>query len=202
MTDDERLNAAMSGDRDALVDLLEALAPRIRGRIEAKLTPALRTQIDADDVLQITWIETITHLATFKGGGVSGFLAWLTRMAENNLIDAVRAIEASKRPSPSRRVRDHDQGLALLEQMGATWTTPSRVAARSEANDFLDDALDKLPPAYAEVVRLYDLEQRPIEEVSEALGRTSGAVYMLRARAHDRLRDLLGSTWRFFTVTG
>jgi len=86
-----------------------------------------------------------------------------------------------------------------VELLGATYTTPSRAAARREADSFIEQALAKIPSDYADVIRLYDLEQRPIAEVAQHLGRTEGAVYMLRARAHDRLREALGTESMFFS---
>jgi DNA-directed RNA polymerase specialized sigma24 family protein len=38
-----------------------------------------------------------------------------------------------------------------------------------------------------------------VEEVAKGLGRSKGAVHMLRARAYDRLKELLGSTSLFFS---
>jgi hypothetical protein len=46
---------------------------------------------------------------------------------------------------------------------------------------------------------MYDLEDRAIDDVTKALGRTRGAVHMLRARAHERLRELLGAESIFFS---
>ena len=63
----------------------------------------------------------------------------------------------------------------------------------------LSDALTGLPPDYAAVIRLYDLEGRPIEDVARELRRTPGAVHMLRVRAHDHLRERLGAESHFFT---
>jgi DNA-directed RNA polymerase specialized sigma24 family protein len=39
---------------------------------------------------------------------------------------------------------------------------------------------------------MFDLEGRPVQQIASALQRSEGAVYMLRARAHDRLREILG----------
>jgi RNA polymerase sigma factor (sigma-70 family) len=77
--------------------------------------------------------------------------------------------------------------------------TPSHLAADDESRRALADALAKLPAPYAEVVRLHDLEGRPATEIAALLKRSPGAVYMLRARAMDRLRELLGSASRFFS---
>jgi DNA-directed RNA polymerase specialized sigma24 family protein len=64
----------------------------------------------------------------------------------------------------------------------------------------MDEALAKLPADYAKVVRLYDLECKPMEDVSRELGRSPGACYMLRARAHDALREALGTASQFFSI--
>ena len=198
------LGKAQAGDRGALVSLLESLAGPIRGRIEGRIPSAMRASIEADDVMQVTYLEAVCRLGQFKTGGVDGFRAWLSRIAENNLIDAVRALEAAKRPSPRQKVtraggRD-ESAIALIEQLSATGQgTPSRVAARGEAVRFMERALGALPADYEKVVRMYDLEGRPISEVAAELGRSEGAVYMLRARAHDRLQEAMGPASKFFT---
>lgn len=89
--------------------------------------------------------------------------------------------------------------MTLLEQLVGTGSTPSRHSARDEAVGILNDVIGKLPPDYGKVVRLYDLEERPAEEVAFSMGRSVGAVHMLRVRAHERLRELLGSESRFFS---
>ena len=63
----------------------------------------------------------------------------------------------------------------------------------------IEAALAKLLPSYAKVVRRCGVEGRAVAEVAAELGRSSGAVYMLRARALDRLRELLGSESRYFS---
>ncbi|MCB9844958.1 MAG: sigma-70 family RNA polymerase sigma factor [Phycisphaeraceae bacterium] len=199
------LDKARSGDRAALVQLLESCGPQVRERITPRITGWVRTALDEDDVMQVTYLEAVLRLDRFQGGGVSGFVAWLTKMAENNLIDAVRALEAAKRPSPRRKVSarqqpDQESYLGLVELLGCTYTTPSRDAAKREAHGFLESALSRLPADYARVIRLYDLQGLPIEEVAEQLGRTQGAVYMLRARAHDRLKDAIGTESQFFST--
>lgn len=200
------LASALKGDRGSLVSLLEALAPQIRGRIEPKITAHLRPSLDADDVMQVTYMEAYLRLSRFKTGGVAGFVSWLTRLAENNLIDAIRALESAKRPDPRNRVTGggspEQSMVALVEMLGATTSTPSRHAAKGEAGKFLEQALAAVPPDYAKVVRMFDLEGRPMSEVAREIGRSEGAAYMLRARAHERLREEMGPGNRFFTHAG
>jgi DNA-directed RNA polymerase specialized sigma24 family protein len=63
----------------------------------------------------------------------------------------------------------------------------------------LQEAIKALPDIYAKVVRMYDLEGRAVAEVASSLGRSEGAVYMLRARAHERLHEIMGRTSEFFS---
>ncbi len=52
-------------------------------------------------------------------------------------------------------------------------------------------AIAQLPETYRQVVEQLDIEFRPAAEIAQALGRSVGTVYMIRARAHDRLREIL-----------
>lgn len=201
---DQLLTKALAGDQRALIALLEEIGPQVRARIATKISPTWRTLVDEDDVMQVTYLEAVMRLQSFTNGGVPQFVGWLTRMAENNLIDAIRSLEAGRRPAPSKQIkRSRDESsTALLNLLGATMTTPSKVAAKGEAGTLLDQALRTLPPDYEKVLRMYDLEGQEIAEVAKALGRSEGAVFMLRARALDRLRDALGSPANFFSQPG
>lgn len=206
-----KLKAAVGGDREALVTVLEAVGPLVRARIVPKIGPYMQSSLDADDVMQVTYMEAVTRVDRFSSGGLAGFLAWLAQLAENNLIDAVRAMQSAKRPDPRRRVgggggkggggrEGEDSAVTLVEMLGATSATPSRAAARHEAEGFLEWALKHLPPVYEKVIRGYDLEGKPAAEVAGAIGKSEGAMYMIRARAHDRLKEALGSGSRFFST--
>src|SRR5690606_5702333 len=148
---DGLLNRAQSGDVDALVALLEQVGPTVRRVIEPKIGRKHRSMLSCDDVMQVTYMECISRFRSFEGGGPRGFLAWLMRIAEHNLIDAVRGLEAAKRPNPSRRVGHHDQedsAIAMVEAIGVTVSTPSLAAARGEVVASIHEALGRLPESY------------------------------------------------------
>lgn len=199
---DHLLERAQDGDLDSLVQLLEAVGPTVRAIIEPKIGRKHRSVLSIDDVMQVTYMESISRIQTFTGGGARGFQAWLIRIAENNLIDAVRGLEAAKRPNPSKRMdhRNHDDSMiAMVEAIGVTVSTPSLAAARGEVVGCIHTAVARLPTDYARVITMYDLQGRSIEEVVQELGRSKGAVYMLRARAHEHLKEILGSESKYFT---
>ncbi|MEL6329286.1 MAG: sigma-70 family RNA polymerase sigma factor [Planctomycetota bacterium] len=203
--DDEALLSAKAaqGDQDSLERLLRYFGPAVRDRLKSKIGTQWRSSLDEDDVMQVTYLEAFLLISQFRSRGPGSFQAWLAQIAENNLRDALRGLQAAKRPNPKNRVQpkpgSSDSFVALVELLGTTEATPSRAAAAHEAVRFLENALSTLPPDYERVVRLYDLEGLAASEVGEQLGRSAGAIYMLRARAHERLRKSLGTQSRFFS---
>jgi RNA polymerase sigma-70 factor (ECF subfamily) len=196
------LQRAVEGDAPALRALLEHFGGEVRRRISGRIEKRWRASLDEDDVMQVTYLEAFLHIDQLTARDAASFLAWLTRIAENVLRDAIRGLSRQKRPDPARRIGSApgaDSYVGLLECLGVTTTTPSREAARRDAAAILEKAIERLPEAYRTAVRLYDLEGRPIAEVAERISRSVGAVHMLRARAHDRLRQDLGTSSQFFT---
>ena len=71
--------------------------------------------------------------------------------------------------------------------------------AKDEARVVLEQAMRALPATYCQVVSMYDLQGRPVGQVAAALGRSTAAVFMLRARAHDRLAEIMGSASKYWS---
>lgn len=191
----------MAGETDALSDLLREYAPRLRESLS--IDRRWQSTLDVEDVLQVTFLEAFLKVGTFAPGGPNAFFGWLRRIAENNLRDAIKGLEAGKRPPPGVSLNTpvgDESVVALLDYLGVS-TTPSRTAAVGEMQSAMEAALASLPPDYAAVIREYDLKGRDIAEVAATLGRTTGAIHMLRARAHDRLRESLGPESNFFSNT-
>lgn len=199
-SDESLLALASDGDADALSALLERYGPQVRAELHIgrRWQPAL----SADDVMQTSYMEAFLRIGDFTPFGKGAFYRWLKQIAENNLRDAIKELERAKRPQLHRRIKappGDDSFAVLYDLLAGTTSTPSRRAARDETRQILESSLARLPKDYATVVRLYDLEGRPTSEVCASMGRTRGALYMLRARAHDQLRVILGSASKFFS---
>lgn len=198
----ELLIDARAGNESALGRLLESHATAIRQSIAGRIPAHFRPVLSEDDVLQQTFADAFRDIDRFEDRGEGAFSAWLSSLARCNLQDALKMLQAQKRGGNRRRVQPQSDDLSdefLLEVLCRTDTTPSRHAARDEARTILKARLAELPEDYRTVVEDYDLFGKTIEEVSERMNRSPGAVYMLRARAHDRLRRLMGDTSNFFT---
>jgi len=190
------LTRATDGDPDALALLLERHGPTVRKTLVGKISARWQSVLSEDDVMQQTYADAFQDIGRFVPQGDGSFVAWLTKMANRSLLDGVKMLEREKRGGKRRQVKARDcneSSMALYELVGKTSSTPSRHAARDEARDALARAIQKLPTAYREVVRSYDLDGQPVQQVADALKRSCGAVFMLRARAHAHLREMMGA---------
>lgn len=194
-TQDERVVQAVGGDRAILSALLTEHGAVVRGRLAGQIPRRWQSVLSLDDVLQETYTDAILDIRRLIGRTEAAFGAWLMTLARRNLCDAIRMLDADKRGGGRQPVGvggSDESAAALHEILCDSCSTASRAAARTEAAAALLRAVEGLPASYQLVVRQYDLECRPVEEVAAGLGRSPGAVFMLRSRAHRRLRELLG----------
>lgn len=157
----------------------------LRGRIARRWSSLL----SEDDILQQTFTDAFLDIGRFEPRGAGAFGAWLRRLADHNLTDATRALAAARRGGDRARATAGSSADLLLDQVLASTATPSQVLAREEAAGALRVAVQALPETWRRVVTAYDLEGRPVEELAAELGRSVGAVYLLRNRALRRLAE-------------
>lgn len=135
------LQRAREGDRSAADELFGLHRERLRRALRPRLAPDLRPLLDEEDLLQATFEDSLAQLDRFEWRGKGAFLAWIVRIALNNLNDELRRGRLqSFRGSPQRPL---DDALAGLEQ-GSAVETPSQAAIRGEESELLERALDQL----------------------------------------------------------
>jgi RNA polymerase sigma-70 factor, ECF subfamily len=198
--DEHCVSRAVAGDERALAALLDRYGLLIARKL--RINTCWQGQLDADDVMQVTYLEAFLRIRQFTSDGPDAFAGWLHRIAENNLRDAIKGLERDKRPPPKNRVIDRgkdDSYVALMDQTAGAGRTPSRSAAAREVREIVDAALRRLPRDYEQVLRLCVLDGRSGPAAADVMGRSHGAVKMLLARARERLRELLGGGRRFFS---
>lgn len=190
---------AVAGDHDALSALLREHGPAVESAL--RINRKWRSVLEPSDVMQVTYLEAFLHIHDFDLQRPDAFRAWLEQIARRNLADAVRGLSCRKRPDPARRSTcpGGTDAIEFLDVLAASVSGPSRRIQREEIQDALERALAQIPADYASAVRLLDLQGLSPAEAARLMGRSPGAVHMLRARAHDRLRELLGRESQFFT---
>ncbi len=174
----------------------------LRSKFHDQIPARWRTLLSLDDLLQETYTDAFLDIAGFEDRSPESFEHWLAAIGKNNLLNAVQSLEAEKRGGgrkPFSPAQQDDSYAALHELLSCSTTSPSGRAAKGEARAALEQAIGRLPRDYQIVVRLYDIEGHPVEDVSATMRRSPGAVFMLRARAHKALRRLLGAALKYFS---
>ena len=199
------LRRAVQGDREALGALLGRCDAAARRSLAGRIPQRFQTLLTEDDVMQEACVDAILGIGQFRSTSESSFVSWLTTIAQRNLFDALKGLERKEQEGDQprrRREMTDDSYVELVETIAATETGPTTLARRGEATAKLKEAIERLPEDYARLVVMYDLEQRPITEIAQALHRTPGAVFMLRSRAHRKLAEILGPALSYLTSSG
>jgi len=198
------LQRAVRGDQAALEQLLLAHYDRLHRFLAKKLPISLRAKLDAEDILQQTYIEAFRDFPALRLDSPESLKRWLTSIADHRLLDAIKTVRRKKRGGEHRRVNAADQAATttmadLLELLAGDDRTPSQQAAGAEGVKALQLQLAGLPEEYREVVRLRHLEGKSLEEVARATGQTVDQVRGLLYRAKKKLRDGMGRSSLYFS---
>jgi len=196
----ELLGRARCGDAEAFAKLFDRFRGLVRMTLRSQITPELRAKVDASDLLQETFLTASRSVPEFTGEDVHTFVRWLQVIAARRVADAYRRyFDFEKRdlrreiPLDHLLARSDRSAAALVGQLADSASGPLSTAQRHEQAVRLADALAALPEHYREVLQLRYLEERPLNEIAQQLGRTKGSTAMLMARAIQKLRELLTS---------
>ena len=187
---------AKEGDESALNQLCSVYGERVRRIIRFRMDRKLRPKLDSVDVVQDALILALGGLQNFTYKNEGDFLRWLSRIAENKLRDIFDKFHADKRDVhkeiPFKKRGRSTEGSSVGAAGPMRTTTPSVIVCKKEALDKLEKALDKLKPEYKEIIVLKRIEGLSHAEIAERLGKNTGAVRMLLARAMAALTIAYG----------
>ena len=187
---------AKEGDEAAVNQLCSVYGERVRRIIRLRLDQKLRPKLDSVDIVQDALILALDGLKDFTYKNEGDFLRWLSKIAENRLRDIFDKYHADKRDVhreiPFKKEGRSTEGGPVGAAGPMRTTTPSVIACKKEAMDRLEKALDQLKPEYREIIVLKKIEGLSHAEIVERLGKNSGAVRMLLARAMGALTITYG----------
>ncbi|MEW6071291.1 MAG: sigma-70 family RNA polymerase sigma factor [Planctomycetota bacterium] len=189
------IERARGGDEEALGELVRQHSSRLLESVRAELGDRLRQRLESMDVMQQVYLDALRSIESFAGSGRESFFAWLRSIAMNRIVDSDRrAFQTTKRGGEVRAADlASDESMArLLDELTGSQTTPSRAADRRDREHLLERALEALPIAQREAIRLRYLHQLPVAETAARMGRSERAVRGLCVRALIRLREILG----------
>ncbi len=180
----ELIERARDGDEDALGRILQNHRDWLRVAAEKELDGPLAARVDASDVIQQTFLSACNQIGQFQGGTNAEFAAWLGKIHERNIQDAVRQHVAAQKRSIDREEPANIQQAAVDRDA----STPSQRAIRDEQTLRLSEILDRLPADQAEAVRLRHLEGRSLAQIAAQMSKSNDAVASLLKRGVANLR--------------
>jgi RNA polymerase sigma-70 factor (ECF subfamily) len=183
--DSRLLTRLRIGDEAAFAELVE----RNAGRLLAVAQRLLRSDDEARDAVQDTFLSAFRNLATFNGQ--AKLSTWLHRITVNAALMRLR----SRRHRAERSI---DDLLPRFEEGGAWEQESGRIAAsshdlieRRETRQLVRRCIDRLPESARTVLLIRDIEDLDTDTAAQLLGITPNAVKIRLHRARQALRTLI-----------
>ena len=76
------ITKAVSGDRDALQELLLARSGELSRHVASKMPTALKGDTSVEDILQETFVQAFQDISKLSGRTGPSFFAWLKAIAD------------------------------------------------------------------------------------------------------------------------
>ncbi len=151
---------------------MSRLYERCSGRVYALMVRLVGRQ-DADDAMQLAFMQIFRKLDRFSGG--SSLETWIYRVATNEALQFLR-----------RRKRDNVDTLSLEPE-----SKVSQSGLRLEDSEMLEAGLAKLDPELLAVLTLKEVQELSYAEIAEIMNIPEGTVGSRLNRARRELRDEL-----------
>lgn len=176
-SDLELVRRILEGEKDLYARLIRKYNQRIFRTARA----LLRTDHEAEDVVQQAYVTAYRSLPLFRGE--SSFSTWLTRICINEA--RARARKNGKHPH-----------VALVDAGGAAdmadgSDSPEEAASRQELGALLEGQIEGLPENLRVVYVLRDVEELSTDETAGALQISAEAVRVRLHRARKLLEERL-----------
>ena len=153
-TFEELLLLARQGSKDALGRVLESCRRVLLRAARRQIPSDVQSKGTASDVVQDTFLEAQRDFPQFTGSTRAEFVAWLSRILENNSTNLVHAYRNRRKREVAREVSLDDPGVApRLAHVQAPERNPPVVAIAHEEAEILLAAIDHLPEQCQAVLR-------------------------------------------------
>ena len=182
MNDDQLyISKVLNGNQKAFAILIE----RHQSLVFSVIYRVLQSHEDAEEAAQDTFVKAYKTLKSFNGK--SKFSTWLYRIAFNTAIDYKR-----KKRIQTMSVDDSESFLQIPDD-NLKSQFDGLVAQQRKL--FIDRLLNRLPINDAQLITLFYLKEKSVEETAELVGLSRSNVkvklYRLRQKLQQELKVLL-----------
>lgn len=170
-----------NGSESAARSLVDALYPHVIRIVRSHLPRAT----DEQDVAQDVFLKVFTRINSFRAD--QPFPHWVARITVNACVDRLRR----QKIRPEIRFADLSEDEALFLENSVANPDLSSEPPAADGREVVDKLLDTLNPTEQTVLRLLDLEQKSVREISDLTGWGISKVKVTAMRARRKLNDTL-----------
>ncbi|MEX2167817.1 MAG: sigma-70 family RNA polymerase sigma factor [Pirellulales bacterium] len=185
-----------SGRGEALASLLDLYRPYLLATAQARLDDRLKPKAAPSDLVQETLTAALHAWEALdaKPQTEIELRKWLRQILMEQLKALRRRYYRAKSRS-LRRERSLDEGESkrLIDHLAASCSeSPSARFDRETLAEQLESALERLPPAYRQIILWRSRDRSQFAEIGTRMDRSPDAARMLWRRAIRQLRTELG----------
>jgi RNA polymerase sigma-70 factor (ECF subfamily) len=192
------IDAARSGSRDALGQILEGHRPYLSKIARSELGDDLEAKVSASDLVQETFLKAHRDFEQFDGQSASELRAWLRQILHNSLGHLARDYRRTAKRDIAREVslREDDTTAGPAFELPDGEPTPGSNLLRAERRAALDRTLAELPEGERQSLVWRHEEECTFEEIGRRLGCSAVAARKRWLRALTRVRNTLSAMVR------
>jgi RNA polymerase sigma-70 factor, ECF subfamily len=173
---------AKNGEQLAYVELCR----RHREMVFRTVLRITQNTDDAEDILQDSWMRAFTHIGTFDGR--SAFSTWVTRIAINSALTAIRRRRTRRELSLDDPVApDNRRVIEMLEPS----RNPEERCLEKERLRLVQQAIKRLPSKLRTAIEIRQSQDGPMSELAMLAGVSVPTMKSRLVRARFRLREPL-----------
>jgi RNA polymerase sigma-70 factor (ECF subfamily) len=184
--DRQLLARAQDGDISAFEALVDAHRDKVYG-LALRMT---RSEADAAEITQDTFLSAYQHLKDFRGDAAFG--SWVHRIAANHALMRLRHRRVAQAAEAELQGPEFTERGTLADYPASDWTRDAEEKALdAELGTAIQQATDRLPQGYREVFLLKDVDGLSYEQISEVTGDSIPAIKSRLHRARLALREAI-----------
>lgn len=155
------------------------LIDKYKNRAFSMLNRMLKNEMDAEEVLQDSFLKAFSGLRNFKNE--AKFSTWFYRIVYNTAL--------TRLSGKQRKIENETSSIDDKPELQSNYDYLS--TEKENLNKFIAEVIKELPSKYASVINLFYLEAMSCEEISEVMNISTASVKVILYRSRKALKDLL-----------
>ena len=188
------MSAPDASAQERVTQLIKERRARLRKWFARRLPVGQNAAKDPDDLMQETSLRAWLGAARLRSAQPGSAWAWIMKIAERVLLDAVRSAQAHGRTSAPAGRKEHV--VSLSDALDIVVPSNGAGAEFERIADALDIAFNSLTPSRRAVLELHYVDGLSYKEIAQQLGKRERAIRALVTHAREQLRQRFAAAFK------